>query len=233
MSPPGSGILSALPSWVKMDGMNSSARHVRSAAVALAAALALAGCSSGSTGEAGSPTSPAATAGTGTGTGSSGEAQSILAAHGLGGLDTRAVIEKLDETRVADRPTDLVASVRPASLVLAQGGGEKVEVPIEGEQFYLSIAPYVNRTHECHFHSLTTCLGELRGEPVHLKITRADTGEVLVDQDKTTFDNGFVAAWVPRDISADVTITHAGKTNTTRVTTGPQDATCLTTMQLT
>lgn len=213
------------------EGMNRPARHaISSIALAAAGVLVIAGCSSGQSDQT-APASPAPST-TSSASPSAEGAQTILAAQGLAGLDARQVVDRLDATKVADRPRDLMASVRPAGLVLRQGGGEQAEVAIPDGQFYLSIAPYLNKTHECHFHSLTTCLGELRNEPVHLKITRADTGAVLVDKDTTTFDNGFVAAWVPRDITANVTITHGGKSATSTVTTGSQDATCLTTMRL-
>lgn len=167
-------------------------------------------------------------------------ADELLAAHGLQGLDTRQIIEKLDATAVDDRADDLMASVRPDALLLSQrtadgaaAAAEPTSLPIEGDKgFYLSVAPYVSQTHECHYHSLTTCLGELRNQPVHVKVTGAD-GTVLVEQDTTTYDNGFVAVWLPRDISATLTVSHDGKSATQPIRTGAQDATCITTTRLT
>ncbi|WP_174524025.1 CueP family metal-binding protein [Piscicoccus intestinalis] len=233
----------------------------RLAALALTATLALAGCGSApqsadqtpqEQAPASAPTSSAVgsdsseagspAAGTGSPGATATDAQAMLAEHGLAGLDTRQVIEKLDTTSVAQRPTDLIASVRPDELLLSRpqaqgaagsdGQAEPVSMPISGDNgFYLSVAPYESSTHECHFHSLTTCLGELRNAPVHVKVTGAD-GQVLVDEDTTIYDNGFVAVWLPRDISATLTITRDGKTATQPISTGPQDATCITTAQL-
>lgn len=31
------------------------------------------------------------------------------------------------------------------------------------DEFYVSVTPYLEQTHDCFFHSRTTCLGELRG----------------------------------------------------------------------
>ena len=160
------------------------------------------------------------------------QADRILAAHGLQGLDAVTLIERLDALAVTARPADLMASVRPTELLVSDRSGEPVSVPIPGDRFYLSMAPYAQQTHDCHFHSLTTCLGELRNTKVHVTVQRADTGETLVDQDLTTFDNGFVGVWLPRDIDASVRITHDGRTATRTVRTGAQDATCLTTVKL-
>ena len=158
-------------------------------------------------------------------------ARDLLAAHDLVGLDVGEVIERLDAMPVADRPDDLLASVEPDALLLRDTTGRESRLPMPDDAVYISVAPFREQTHECHFHSLTTCLGELRNAPVHVKVTGAD-GQVLVDADKTTYDNGFVAVWLPRDISATLTITRDGKTATQPISTGPQDATCITTAQL-
>ena len=47
-------------------------------------------------------------------------------------------------------------------------------------------------SHGCFYHSLTTCLGELDNEDIQVTITDEATGEVLVDEATTTFDNGFI-----------------------------------------
>lgn len=161
------------------------------------------------------------------------QADRLLAAHGLQGLDAVTLVERLDALAVEQRPAGLIASVRPTEVLLSEGGGEPVALPILGDRFYLSIAPYAQQTHDCHFHSLTTCLGELRAAKVHLTVERADTGEVIVDTDTTTYDNGFVGVWLPRGIDATVRIAHDGRTATRTVRTGAQDATCLTTAKLT
>lgn len=157
----------------------------------------------------------------------------ILADHNLAGKDAKTIITELDTMAVADRPTNLMASIRPTELVVANDLGDQISVPLPANEFYLSIAPYVNQTHECHFHSLTTCLGEMANAQIHLTIVDKGTGEAIVDEDTTTFDNGFIGVWIPKGIDATVTITADGKTATTDVSTlAEDDATCLTTMQL-
>lgn len=157
----------------------------------------------------------------------------ILAAYGLSGLDGREIVDRLDRTPVTDRPSGLRASVRPDALLLSEAGADEstvVELPL-GE-FYLSIAPYVEKTHDCFYHSLTTCRGELGGQVVHVTITNRDTGDVLVDEVTRTFDNGFVAYWLPKGINATVSVQHEGHRASHDIATGPDDPTCLTTVHL-
>ncbi|MCW5952736.1 MAG: CueP family metal-binding protein [Propionibacteriaceae bacterium] len=158
----------------------------------------------------------------------------ILADHGLAGLDARQIIERLDTLPVSDRPTDLIASIRPDQLLLTDDQDRELTVPMPSDEFYLSLAPYLNGTHDCHFHSLTTCLGELQNVDVSLTVTDAATGEPILEEDLRTYDNGFVGVWLPRDIDADITVEYDGRTATTAISTrGAEAATCLTTLQLT
>lgn len=160
-------------------------------------------------------------------------AEVILESYGFGGLDARDVIDLLDRTPLSERPEGLVASVRPSELLVGDSTvSEPVPLAIPNDDFYLSIAPYVDSTHECYFHSLTSCVGELSDANVHLTVTDDATGEVLVDEATATFNNGFIATWLPRDIEATVTIAYGDKSAVRRVSTGVDDPTCVTDIQL-
>ena len=68
------------------------------------------------------------------------------------------------------------------------------------DEIYVSAAPYQSQTHDCYYHSPTGCLGELRNADVAVTVTDTATGEVIVDEDTRTLDNGFVGIWLPRGI---------------------------------
>jgi hypothetical protein len=161
------------------------------------------------------------------------DADAILKEFGYPATDAVHLIDTLDATPVAQRPAGLMASVRPGELQLTDADGRKASLPLPDDRFYLSIAPYVEGTHECHFHSLTTCRGELSGADIHVTVRDAATGDVLVSGPRTAFDNGFVGLWLPRGITADVTIGYQGRqAQATASTAGNDAATCLTTMRL-
>lgn len=152
--------------------------------------------------------------------------------HDLAGLEAAEIIDRLDALPVDERPTDLIASVQPESLVLTDDQNRQTTLPMPDDLMYISVAPYQSQTHDCYFHSLTTCLGELTNAEVRVTLTDAD-GTVLIDESRQTFDNGFVGLWVQRGIEASLTITHDGQAATAEVsTTDPDDATCITTMRL-
>lgn len=201
-----------------------ASRSIRTLAVAAAAVLALSAC-----------TAPAQTP---TGGGGADDvplvSDATLKDHGLAGLDAREIIDLLDAMPTAERPDDLMVSIRPNELVITDAAQQETMLPMPDDQFYVSIAPYKDNTHDCYFHSLTTCAGEIQNADVHMLVTDADSGDVLIDETRTTFDNGFVGLWLPRNIDVTVAIQYDGRSATTDLSTSSDDdATCVTTMQLT
>ena len=192
-------------------------------AVAAVGLLVLTGCSSAQ------DESPSAAPTTAAATAESGDT-AFLGQFGLDGTDDpRDIVATLDRTN-DDRDSGVMGSVRYDSVVFTTEDGETT-VPIEDE-FYLALAPYVDQTHDCYYHNLATCQGELVGEDLDVTIT-TDEGEVLVDETVTTYDNGFVGFWLPRDITGTIEVTHDGRSVTAPIATGPDDPTCVTTLQLT
>lgn len=192
------------------------------ATATLAATLVLAGCATASSPEPASPSTDSQAVDT-----------DFLAAHDLAGLDTAQVIERLDTMPVADRPADLIASVQPDALVLTDDQERETQLPMPEDEVYISVAPYRDQTHDCYFHSLTTCLGELANAEVQVTLT-GDDGEVLVDEVRQTYDNGFIGIWVPRGTTATLTVEYDGQAGTADISTmNSDDPTCITTLQLT
>ncbi|WP_193554066.1 CueP family metal-binding protein [Rothia uropygialis] len=158
----------------------------------------------------------------------------LLSEHDLDGLDTREVIDRLDTMRVAQRPAELMASVQPDRLALAdEQQRTKATLSMPDDEFYVSVAPYIRQTHECSLHSLTTCQGELRNTDIEVTVIDTATNKTVLDETLTTCDNGFVGLWLPRGIDATLVITADGRSGTQAISTRSDDPTCLTTLQLT
>ena len=191
-------------------------------AVAAAAVVLVSGCgttSETSTGSRSAAPAPSAAA-------------PLLARYGLQDLDAAAIVDRLDRLGLKQRPSDLKASVRPTELQLAWGK-EEFDLPLPSDRFYLSVAPYLDHTHECFYPSLTTCKGELGGKTIRVRVTDGTDGSVLLDEERTTFANGFVGFWLPRDIHGTVEVTYAGHRGHVAFATDDAAPTCLTTLRLT
>jgi hypothetical protein len=193
---------------------------------AAASLILVAGCSAAPTpgAEPQNAASPAAAVS------AAGTAGAVLDKLGVSGLDAMQVVDALDQ-KSGERQRDVLASVRYDTLVLKDGDRE-ASLKIPDGRFYLSVAPYVAQTHECFYHSLTTCKGELADQSVDVTITDS-AGKTLVDGPVTTYSNGFVGFWLPRDIAGTITVKYDGRTATSPISTGKDAPTCLTTLQLT
>ncbi len=159
------------------------------------------------------------------------EAEQLLAEYGLAGMGTTEIIDQLDRLGAAERPTEMIASVLPGELKVFTET-EEFSLGLPGDRFYLSVAPYVHQTHDCFYHSLTTCTGELSSAEVHVQIVDETHDKVLVDDTRTTFENGFTGFWLPRDIEGTLRVTYDGKVGEVDFSTHADAPTCLTTLQL-
>lgn len=177
----------------------------------------------------GAPETPGSAGASGSGEALEPGAKDLLAAHGIDAATAEDAVTALDQVPKR-RPLEMDGSVGYDRVLFADDS-EQIEVPLSGGQFYLAMAPFRTRTHECFLHSLGGCQGELTDAPVHVEIV-TDEGETLVDEDATTSANGFVGFWIPRDRAGTVIVTADSETATSPFDSGPQGPTCLTTLRL-
>ncbi|NBJ68214.1 MULTISPECIES: CueP family metal-binding protein [Clostridia] len=137
---------------------------------------------------------------------------------------------------VADYSTDKKeadsASITGKELIVSTDDGKEKTYELPEDEFFVSIAPFVDQTHPCTFHSLTGCQGEMVEKEFDVYIEDED-GKVIVDKKVKSLANGFIDLWVPRDKKYDITIEHDGKKVQSEFSTFAEDPTCLTNMQLT
>ena len=126
---------------------------------------------------------------------------------------------------------DVTASITSHELIVADNG-EKTSFDLPEDEFFVSIAPFVEVTHECAIHSLTGCQGELVEKDFDVHI-QDEEGNVVMDETITSLENGFIDLWLPRDQTYQVKISYDGKTVQHEISTFKDDNTCITTMQLT
>jgi hypothetical protein len=66
---------------------------------------------------------------------------------------------------------------------------------------------------------------------VRVQIVDETNDKVLVDETRTTFENGFTGFWLPRNIEGTLRVTYDGKAGETDFATDQNAPTCLTTLQ--
>ncbi|AIQ70681.1 CueP family metal-binding protein [Paenibacillus graminis] len=124
------------------------------------------------------------------------------------------------------------ASISSTQLMVKESDGKSATYALPADEFFVSIAPYLNQTHPCATHSLTGCQGEMTEEKFNISVKDAD-GKVIMDNETVKSQpNGFIDLWLPRDQTYQVTIEHDGKQAESEISTFEKDDTCVTTMQL-
>ena len=127
---------------------------------------------------------------------------------------------------------DVSASITSHELIVTDSNDKETAYKLPEEEFFVSIAPFVKKTHECAIHSLTGCQGELVEKEFDVYIEDSE-GNVILDDTIKTQANGFFDLWLPRDKTYQIKIKHDGKASESEISTFEDDATCITTMQLT
>ncbi len=123
------------------------------------------------------------------------------------------------------------ASITSTQLIVTNTDASEEIYDLLEDDFFVSIAPYVETTHPCSNHSLTGCRGEMVEEEFTVLIEDTQ-GDVVFDQTIKSQSNGFIDFWLPRDRTYRVTIEQEGKSQVSEVSTFENDNTCITTMQL-
>ncbi|SDI91380.1 CueP family metal-binding protein [Natribacillus halophilus] len=126
---------------------------------------------------------------------------------------------------------DVSASITSEELLVTDSNNNDTAYDLPNDEFFVSMAPYIDTTHPCTDHSLTGCQGELPEKEFDVHIQDED-GHVVVDETMTTLANGFIDLWLPRDQTYQVQIEYEGKTAEAEISTFEGDATCITTIQL-
>lgn len=143
---------------------------------------------------------------------------------------TKDIKETVHEYSVGDFG-DVTASITSHELIVTDNGKETA-FDLPKDEFFVSIAPFVEYTHECAVHSLTGCQGELVEKDFEVYI-EDEEGKVVMDETISSLENGFIDLWLPRDQTFQVKISYDGKTVESEISTFEGDNTCITTMQLT
>lgn len=140
-------------------------------------------------------------------------------------------IKKLVQDYTTGNAEATSASITSSELIVTDENQKVTTYDLPDNEFFVSIAPFINETHPCDNHSLTGCQGELVEEDFNVHIEDSK-GKVILEETKRTEANGFIDFWLPRDDIYTVTIAQDDKEVIAEISTFDGDNTCITTMQL-
>lgn len=152
-------------------------------------------------------------------------------ADGTPSNEEKINIKQLVQDYSTDKITEGSASITSEELIITHSNGEKTVYNLPKDEFFVSIAPFIEQTHPCAIHSLTGCQGELAEKEFYIYI-EDDKGNVIVNEKISSFNNGFIDLWLPKNNTYQVKIEYEGKVAESEISTFSGDNTCITTMQL-
>ncbi len=115
--------------------------------------------------------------------------------------------------------------VTPQELIVEKEG-EETKRALPEDEFYVSIAPYYDSTHECTTHYLTKCVGELKNELFLVEVIN-EKGDTVLLTEATSTAKGWIDLWLPRDQTYSVTLTHGDVVKTKTISTFDDSKTCV------
>src|SRR5699024_12256084 len=119
-------------------------------------------------------------------------------------------IKELVHTYSVEDIEDETASITSKELIVTSEDETETVYPLTEDEFFVSIAPFINETHPCKDHSLTGCQGELVQESFDITI-EDKTGIIVLEDTIQTEKNGFFDLWFPRDKIYNIIMEHDGK----------------------
>jgi hypothetical protein len=126
---------------------------------------------------------------------------------------------------------DVVTFVTPEKVIFKFKDGQIISVPLPDDVMMVSIAPYINKTHECITHYISSCDAEMKSANVKVVAVTAG-GKTLINKTMKTAPTGFLDLWLPRNQVIHITVSAKGKSATGKIFTNRDSKTCETTLKL-
>lgn len=147
----------------------------------------------------------------------------------LAGVDAEEALALANAWRSEGKGVQSYVTSR--AVVFRLGGDREVKVPLPDDRMVVAVAPYVNFTHPCEVHFMSSCQGELAGAEVWIRVAD-EGGQVLREGKVVLLPNGFVELWLPRGRRYTLTIRYNGLEARKTLTTYPNSPTCVTDVPL-
>ncbi|MGE5480706.1 MAG: CueP family metal-binding protein [Chloroflexota bacterium] len=144
-------------------------------------------------------------------------------------LDAKAAIALGNEWKFS--APKITSHVTTEEVIFKFPDGREVKKPIPAGSVYIAFAPYINNTHTCEQHYLSSCDGEMKEKTFKVTAILPD-GKPYVSEDIKSLKNGFFELWLPNNRNMIIKIEYDGKKGEETIPTFPGSRTCITTIQL-
>lgn len=149
----------------------------------------------------------------------------ILSQLNIETSDIKEIVTNLDQR--IDEPSNIGARITGDKLYLYDNDKE-YSLNLPEDSFFVSIAPYINEVHPCTIHNLVTCRGEVFNQTMKIRIVD-ENNQIILEEEKTTQDNGFIGLWLPKNMNATLSVEYDGLFVEYPISTYSESYTCITT----
>ncbi|WP_460049820.1 CueP family metal-binding protein [Spirochaeta dissipatitropha] len=109
--------------------------------------------------------------------------------------------------------------------------GERISFPLDEDRMYIAVAPFLDMTHPCDVHYLSSCSGELKNRDMNIVLINED-GDIVQNSRISTARNGFFEIWIDRDAVYTLEIEMDGAIGSGTISGTSGSRTCVTDIQL-
>jgi len=143
-------------------------------------------------------------------------------------LGIKDAISKANEWR--STKSNIKSYVTTEELVIQFPDSREVRKNLPSNEMYVAIAPYINTTHTCSEHYISTCKAELVNKEFEVNATIGNN--IILNERITSLDNGFFELWLPRNQTINVKVSYMSLTSGETIKTDKNSRTCFTTFKL-
>ena len=144
-------------------------------------------------------------------------------------LDTKNAITFANEWHF--NASKIITYVNTQQVVFEFPDGRIIKKDLPKDSMYIAIAPYINSTHTCSTHYISSCDGEMKNEFVKV-IIKENNNNIIFNSLVKTMKNGFFELWLPRNNDFSLHIDYNSMVGEETLLTNENSKTCVTTIQL-
>jgi len=143
-------------------------------------------------------------------------------------LNIKQSIAKANEWRTI-KPK-ITSYVTTNYLIFEFPDGKEIKKTLPDDEMYIAVAPYINNTHSCTNHYISTCDAELKNKEFNVKATIDNN--VILNEKIQSLDNGFIEIWLPRNKEIILQVNYINLKAIETIITNNDSRTCFTTFKL-
>jgi len=144
-------------------------------------------------------------------------------------MEIKDAIELANEWKYSR--TKIKSFITPKELKVVFPDKREITIALPSDEMYVAVAPYINETHTCATHYLSSCQGEMTKKIFAVTI-KDDKQQVIYDGSITSLDNGFFELWLPRNKSFTCSVEYNNLKTEIMLETFEDSKTCITTGRL-